>query len=83
MFIVSRHFSKFPRRRGWLAIGCLAAALAGASHCLAVQAALQVRLLHWYVNTSGIPPMDKDDRDTPPYYPTPAFARNERDLLDH
>jgi arylsulfatase A-like enzyme len=57
--------------------------LFGESSVAAVQAALQVRLLHWYVNTSGIAPMDKDGRDTPPYYPTPSFAPNERELLDH
>ena len=55
----------------------------GESSVAAVQGALQARLLHWYVNTSGIAPMDKDGRDTPPYYPTPSFPPNERDLLDH
>ncbi|HEV2274984.1 MAG TPA: sulfatase-like hydrolase/transferase [Acidobacteriaceae bacterium] len=31
------------------------------------------RLLHWYVNTTGIAPFDKDQRGFPPYYPTPAL----------
>ncbi|MGA9368415.1 MAG: hypothetical protein WBV35_13225 [Steroidobacteraceae bacterium] len=57
--------------------------LFGESSVAAVQGALQARLLHWYVNTSGIAPMDKDGRDTPPYYPTPSFGPNTRDLLDH
>jgi galactose mutarotase-like enzyme len=35
MFIVVGDFSKILRRRGWLAIGCFAAALAGVSHCVA------------------------------------------------
>lgn len=57
--------------------------LFGESSAASVQFALQTRLLHWYINTSGIAPMDKDGRDAPPYYPTPSFAMNERALLDH
>jgi arylsulfatase A-like enzyme len=57
--------------------------LFGDSSVASVQAALQTRLLHWYINTSGIAPMDKDGRDTPPYYPTPSLAVDERALLDH
>lgn len=38
-----------------------------------IQSELQQQLLHWYVNTTGIAPFDKDQRDFPPYYPTPAF----------
>lgn len=57
--------------------------LFGESSVASVQAALQARLLHWYINTSGIAPMDKDGRDAPPYYPTPSFAANEQALLDH
>ncbi|HUN71974.1 MAG TPA: sulfatase-like hydrolase/transferase [Steroidobacteraceae bacterium] len=57
--------------------------LFGESSAAAVQAALQARLLNWYVNTSGIAPMDKDGRDPPPYYPTPSLPANERILLDH
>lgn len=36
----------------------------------AVQAEMEQRLLHWYVNTTGIAPKDKDPRDLPPYYST-------------
>lgn len=57
--------------------------LFGESSVASVQAALQTRLLNWYINTSGIAPMDKDGRDPPPYYPTPSFVVNERALLDH
>lgn len=32
---------------------------------------MQNRLLSWYVNTTGVPPADKDPRDLPPFYPTP------------
>ncbi len=38
-----------------------------------IQCELQQQLLHWYVNTTGIAPFDKDQRGFPPYYPTPAF----------
>ena len=38
--------------------------------CADVQRALQEQLLHWYVNTTGIAPFDKDQRNPPPYYPT-------------
>lgn len=34
-----------------------------------LQSELEQRLLHWYINTSGIAPFDKDWRDLPPYYP--------------
>jgi len=34
--------------------------------------ALQLRLMNWYINTTGVPASDKDPRDTPPFYPTPA-----------
>ena len=57
--------------------------LFGQSSAAAVQSALETRLLHWYLNTTGIAPMDKDGRDPPPYYPTPSFAVEERALLDH
>lgn len=36
-----------------------------------VQASLSQRLLHRYINTTGIAPMDKDPRGMPPFYPTP------------
>jgi arylsulfatase A-like enzyme len=57
--------------------------LYGESSTGSVQAALQTRLLNWYINTSGIAPMDKDGRDPPPCYPTPSFPVDERALLDH
>lgn len=57
--------------------------LFGESSVAAAQTGLQARLLNWYINTSGIAPMDKDGRDPPPYYPTPSFTVNERALLDH
>jgi arylsulfatase A-like enzyme len=39
-----------------------------------VREALQVRLMNWYINTTGVAPLDKDPRATPPYYPTPEHA---------
>jgi choline-sulfatase len=39
---------------------------------VASREALQLRLVNWYINTTGVPPPDKDPRDTPPFYPTPA-----------
>ena len=36
--------------------------------------AMQVALMNHYIRTTGVPPIDKDRRDTPPYYPTPDFA---------
>jgi arylsulfatase A-like enzyme len=45
------------------------------SHALAtVRDALQTRLMSWYINTTGVPPPDKDPRDTPPFYPTPDHS---------
>jgi choline-sulfatase len=38
-----------------------------------IQHGLQQQLLHWYVNTTGIAPFDKDQRNLPPYYPSPTF----------
>lgn len=38
-----------------------------------IQFNLQQQLLHWYVNTTGIAPFDKDQRGLPPYYKTPTF----------
>lgn len=37
----------------------------------AVRIELQQRLLEWYIDTTGIAPFDKDQRNTPPFYPTP------------
>jgi choline-sulfatase len=40
------------------------------SSSAAVKADLQVRLMEHFINTSGIAPMDKDSRSSPPFYPT-------------
>jgi len=45
----------------------------GEASVAAIQSALQERLLHWYLNTSGIAPMDKDQRGFPPFNETPDF----------
>lgn len=45
----------------------------GAGDVRDIQCDLERRLLHWYVNTTGIAPFDKDQRNLPPYYPTPEF----------
>ena len=60
--------------------------LHGDSSVASVQAALTERLLHHYVNTTGIAPMDKDPRDLPPFYPTPPTitpAQWQGNILDH
>ena len=36
---------------------------------LAVEAELTMKLLKQFINTTGIAPMDKDPRDSPPFYP--------------
>jgi len=41
---------------------------------------MQVRLMNRYINTTGVPPRDKDSRDTPPFYPTPDFNEAARAL---
>lgn len=41
-----------------------------------IQCELQQNLLHWYINTTGIAPFDKDQRDFPPYYPTVTFSQS-------
>lgn len=33
-----------------------------------LQEQLQQRLLHWYINTTGVAPFDKDQRNCPPFY---------------
>lgn len=38
-----------------------------------IQCELQRRLAAWYLNTTGIAPFEKDQRDLPPFYPTPQF----------
>ena len=51
-----------------------------------IQCELQQQLLHWYVNTTGIAPFDKDQRGFPPYYKTPSFPQSiqasVRSILD-
>lgn len=51
-----------------------------------IQCELQQQLLHWYVNTTGIAPFDKDQRGFPPYYATPSFPQSiqasMRSILD-
>jgi choline-sulfatase len=46
----------------------------GESGVSGIQAQMQQRLLYWYLQTSGIAPFDKDQRDFPPFNPTPEFA---------
>ena len=52
-----------------------------------IQHMMQQRLLHWYVNTTGIAPFDKDQRGLPPYYPTPTFKSSidssVANIVDH
>ncbi len=44
--------------------------LFGDSGSASLQGELQTQLLHHFVQTTGVAPMDKDPRDSPPYYPT-------------
>ena len=44
-----------------------------------VQSELQSSLLDWYIRTTGIAPYDKDQRDFPPYTPTPVLATSQRE----
>jgi len=46
----------------------------GESSVTALQTKLQEKLMHWYLNTTGIAPMDKDQRSFPPFNETPEFA---------
>lgn len=39
-----------------------------------LQTELQEKLMHWYLNTTGIAPMDKDQRGLPAFNETPEFA---------
>jgi choline-sulfatase len=41
-----------------------------------LQQAAERRLLHWYVNTSGIAPMDRDPRGFPEIVPMPDFPKH-------
>jgi arylsulfatase A-like enzyme len=58
--------------------------LYGQRAAAALQDDLQRRLLHWYIDTTGVAPMDKDQRDPPPFYPNRAAppAGWQRTLLD-
>ena len=56
--------------------------LYGDSSAETIQVALQMRLMNWYINTTGIAPKDKDGRGVPQYYPTPTFEVDRRALLD-
>jgi choline-sulfatase len=58
--------------------------LYGEGGAATLQAALHERLLHWYVNTTGIAPFEKDQRNPPPFYVTrtPPPADWQRTLLD-
>ncbi|HET6567897.1 MAG TPA: sulfatase-like hydrolase/transferase [Rhodothermales bacterium] len=58
--------------------------LFGQRSAATLQTELQQRLLDWYIDTTGIAPMDKDPRNMPPFYPSrqqppPGW---QRDLLD-
>ena len=58
--------------------------LFGQSTAAALQEALERRLLHWYIDTTGIAPTDKDQRNSPPFYAsrTPPPPGWQRELLD-
>lgn len=49
-----------------------------------VQHELEHRLAVWYLNTTGIAPFDKDQRNPPPFYPTARFPREDwrRKIID-
>ncbi|HKR27302.1 MAG TPA: sulfatase-like hydrolase/transferase [Acidobacteriaceae bacterium] len=40
----------------------------GERNAAGLQDALQQRLLHWFINTTGVPPFDRDQRNCPPFY---------------
>ena len=42
-----------------------------------LQTKLQEKLMHWYLNTTGIAPMDKDQRGFPAFNETPKFAADK------
>lgn len=56
----------------------------GETSVASIQGAMQEKLMHWYVNTTGIAPMDKDQRGFPQYYETPDFDTDKavRHILD-
>lgn len=49
-----------------------------------VQHELERRLAVWYLNTTGIAPFDKDQRNSPPFYPTPNLPKEDwhRKIID-
>jgi choline-sulfatase len=50
-----------------------------------VKEALQTRLLDWYINTTGVPGQNRDQRDMPAYVPNEAFpdaGKKAREILD-
>jgi arylsulfatase A-like enzyme len=58
--------------------------LYGQASAAGLQGSLERRLLDWYIDTTGIAPKDKDQRNSPPYYssrqaPPPDWQRT---LLD-
>ena len=58
--------------------------LHGENGVAALREELERRLLHWYIDTSGVAPMDKDQRAMPPFYPNRAApaADWQREWLD-
>jgi arylsulfatase A-like enzyme len=59
--------------------------LFGEASVARIQMDLQTKLLNHYLETSGIAPMAKDSRDTPPFYPTNAALKTgewQRKILD-
>lgn len=58
--------------------------LYGERNVASLQDQLQQRLLDWYVNTSGIAPMDKDQRNAPPFASNRSAPESgwQRTLLD-
>ncbi len=49
--------------------------LYGESSAARAQDELMHRLAAWYLNTTGIAPFDKDQRNFPPFRPTPDFSK--------
>ena len=51
----------------------------------AVLGQLQVRLMNWYINTSGATVTNRDPRGSPTYVPPARFehAPEVRQILDH
>jgi arylsulfatase A-like enzyme len=49
-----------------------------------VQHELERRLAEWYINTTGIAPFDKDQRNAPPFYPTAELREADwrRKIID-